>query len=444
MSVIMDLRPVAHAAGDDSLPAPLDLWGDARPLPAWVRAVAYDLDVDELVDVIIGRCLGIAFPSQALDEDFSARLAASTRANANCLRSVIAGEIAIEDVYPRTRCCPSRRCRHSCGSRRSRCSAGTGSASARMWAALDRRTCDEVIVGPRGPRHVPMQPACAPQLLTQAILGFQDHRGLPGRRDLHARLRGAQPVAGARAAEPGPGGAARRGRRGCRRPTWRSSSYPTSGSRPRGGGARRRSPRAPRHRVAVGMRTAQPGCQQRARVSAEPELSTVVWLEPDRAPGTRTVTGRPGRGDSAEARRGGGARRAAAAARPASGRTLTRGGQDAERVRARPGTPRPHRRRPPVVRYARRRAGDPADARPGRACPPVSWRASSGPWPGTRSRRRGCAGRWRRSSASCPTSPPPSTCSCTSTPCVTVFTRQRSCSAIRWANAEPSCRSPRA
>jgi len=99
MSVVVDRRPDAHVAGDVSLPAPLNLWGDARPLPAWVQAVAYDLDVDELVDVIIARCLGIAFPSQAGDDDFRARLAASTRANANCLRSVIAGEIAIEDVY---------------------------------------------------------------------------------------------------------------------------------------------------------------------------------------------------------------------------------------------------------------------------------------------------------------------------------------------------------
>jgi DNA-binding PucR family transcriptional regulator len=99
MSVIVDRLADAHAADDSPLPAPLDLWGDARPLPSWVQAAAYDLDVDELVDVIIARCLGIAFPSQALDEDFSARLAASTRANANCLRSVIAGEIAIEDVY---------------------------------------------------------------------------------------------------------------------------------------------------------------------------------------------------------------------------------------------------------------------------------------------------------------------------------------------------------
>ena len=214
MSVIMDLRPVAHAAGDDSLPAPLDLWGDARPLPAWVRAVAYDLDVDELVDVIIGRCLGIAFPSQALDEDFSARLAASTRANANCLRSVIAGEIAIEDVYPRKvlsfatvqaqlripqksmqRCYRISFCAHV---------GGAGSRDLRrviVNARTSART-DEVVL--RSAAADPDDP------------GLPGLRGLPSRRDLHARLRGAQSLAGAHAAEPGPGDAARRGRPRCR------------------------------------------------------------------------------------------------------------------------------------------------------------------------------------------------------------------------------------
>ena len=68
MSVVVDRRPDTDADGDAPLAAPLDLWGDARPLPAWVQAVAYDLDVDALVDVIIARCLGIAFPSQASDE----------------------------------------------------------------------------------------------------------------------------------------------------------------------------------------------------------------------------------------------------------------------------------------------------------------------------------------------------------------------------------------
>ena len=81
------------------MPTPLQLWRDDRPLPDWVRTLARDFDADGLVEGIIGRCVGIAFPTHAHDDDFRAALTASTRANARALRSVIAGEIALEDVY---------------------------------------------------------------------------------------------------------------------------------------------------------------------------------------------------------------------------------------------------------------------------------------------------------------------------------------------------------
>jgi sugar diacid utilization regulator len=81
------------------MPAPLQLWHDDRPLPDWVRALARDFDADSLVEGIIGRCVGIAFPTHAHDDDFRAALTASTRANARALRSVIAGTIALEDIY---------------------------------------------------------------------------------------------------------------------------------------------------------------------------------------------------------------------------------------------------------------------------------------------------------------------------------------------------------
>lgn len=80
-------------------PTPLRLWADESELPGWVREAAKDLDLECMLDVIIPRCIEIAFPTQSNDEEFRERLAASTRANATCLRSVIAGEIALEDVY---------------------------------------------------------------------------------------------------------------------------------------------------------------------------------------------------------------------------------------------------------------------------------------------------------------------------------------------------------
>ena len=87
------------AATDVGMPAPLNLWSDERQVPRWVREVAQDFDVDALIDTIIGCCLRVAFPNHIGDDEFRGHLTASTRANARCLRSVIAGDIALEDVY---------------------------------------------------------------------------------------------------------------------------------------------------------------------------------------------------------------------------------------------------------------------------------------------------------------------------------------------------------
>jgi len=98
MSLTIDNGQAMDTA-DVRMPAPLNLWHDDRPLPPWVQELARDFDVDDLVEVIIGRCLSIAFPNQAHDDEFRGYLTASTSANARCLRSVIAGEIALEDVH---------------------------------------------------------------------------------------------------------------------------------------------------------------------------------------------------------------------------------------------------------------------------------------------------------------------------------------------------------
>ena len=56
---------------------PLRLWADDRPLPAWAREIAKDFDVEELLETIIPRCLTIAFPNQAHDDEFREHLVAS-------------------------------------------------------------------------------------------------------------------------------------------------------------------------------------------------------------------------------------------------------------------------------------------------------------------------------------------------------------------------------
>lgn len=156
------------AAGED-MPAPLRLWRDDRPLPGWVQALAKDFDVDGLVEGIIARCVAIAFPTHAHDDDFRAALTASTRANARALRSVIAGDIALEDVYLEqvltfAKVQAQLRIPQKSMQRSYRISFFT------MWDSWNAHL-RSVIVEQDIPRD---EASLAQQLLTQTILGYQD------------------------------------------------------------------------------------------------------------------------------------------------------------------------------------------------------------------------------------------------------------------------------
>ena len=78
---------------------PFNLWSDDGDLPAWVQESAAHFDVDALLELVVPRCASIAFPSHTRDEAFLDRLRRSVRANAYALRSVIAGDLRLEDVY---------------------------------------------------------------------------------------------------------------------------------------------------------------------------------------------------------------------------------------------------------------------------------------------------------------------------------------------------------
>jgi PucR C-terminal helix-turn-helix domain len=168
MSLTIDNGQTRDSA-DVPMPAPLHLWRDERPLPDWVKALADDFDVDDLVEVIIGRCLAIAFPNQAHDDEFRDYLTASTSANARCLRSVIAGEIALEDVYLETvlsfaKVQAQLRIPQKSMQRSYRVSFFT------MWEAWSAQLRRAIV-----DRDVDRdEAALAQQLLTQTILGYQD------------------------------------------------------------------------------------------------------------------------------------------------------------------------------------------------------------------------------------------------------------------------------
>ena len=204
--------------------------------------------------------------------------------------------------------------------------------------------------------------------LTQVDPGLPGPRRLAGRRDLHPRLRGAEPVARPRAPEPG----ARRAARGGRRPV----------------GVRPGDPRLPagRHHVAVLLPRLAEGAADPARgrpalgVEAHQSLvyplslsSTVVWL----AGWSRGSRGIDAARRASSTRLGAAAAVSdAAAAGPTGSGSALRQAEDAERVRSRGAT----RTAPRAVGRAvrRRRARDPAAAgrragpgvRGGRARPP--------------------------------------------------------------------------
>jgi PucR C-terminal helix-turn-helix domain len=156
-------------ASETQMPTPLQLWRDDRALPEWVGVVARDFDADGLVEGIIGRCVGIAFPTHAHDDDFRAALTASTRANARALRSVIAGEIALEDVYLTevlsfAKVQAQLRIPQKSMQRSYRISFFT------MWEAWSAHLRDVVIARDVGRDEAML----AQQLLTQTILAYQD------------------------------------------------------------------------------------------------------------------------------------------------------------------------------------------------------------------------------------------------------------------------------
>lgn len=68
-------------------------------MPEWAKDAASAFDVAGLLDVVVPRCVSIAFPELVNDDDFLLRLRRSVEANARALRSVIAGELLLDEVY---------------------------------------------------------------------------------------------------------------------------------------------------------------------------------------------------------------------------------------------------------------------------------------------------------------------------------------------------------
>lgn len=78
---------------------PFALWAERGHLPEWVRTAAAVFPVEDLLDSVVPRCVSIAFPDRINDDEFLRQLRCSVQANARALRSVIAGDLRLDEVY---------------------------------------------------------------------------------------------------------------------------------------------------------------------------------------------------------------------------------------------------------------------------------------------------------------------------------------------------------
>ncbi|MGY1692423.1 PucR family transcriptional regulator [Geodermatophilus sp. SYSU D01105] len=69
-----------------------------EPLPAWVRALAADVDLTALCDRVVARDVAVAFPDLADDPGFAEHLRASVQENLRLLQQVLCGRLPLDAV----------------------------------------------------------------------------------------------------------------------------------------------------------------------------------------------------------------------------------------------------------------------------------------------------------------------------------------------------------
>ena len=220
MSMTLDREPETHAA--DSTDAGAAEPVARRPAAARMGRRAWPRNLTS-TSWSTSSSAGVwpsPFRTRRTTRSSAATSPASTRANARCLRSVIAGEIALEDVYLEqvlsfAKVQAQLRIPQKSMQRSYRISFFT------MWEAWSAHLRQAIVERDVDRDEAALAPAAADP----------DHPGLPGlrrlsgRRDLHPRLRGAEPVPRAYAPQPRQGHPARRERgavrlgRGDPRPT---------------------------------------------------------------------------------------------------------------------------------------------------------------------------------------------------------------------------------
>lgn len=90
--------------GDSSaVGAPEFLVGGMPRLPEWVQRMSASMDLKSLGDVVVARCVAVAFPQYAYDEDFVQRLRASILENLHGLQELLCGHTTLAEVELKAR-----------------------------------------------------------------------------------------------------------------------------------------------------------------------------------------------------------------------------------------------------------------------------------------------------------------------------------------------------
>jgi hypothetical protein len=95
--------PPDQTADSTATASPESLVNGVPRLPEWVQRVSASVDLESLGDVVTARCVAVAFPQHADDEDFVGRLRASILENLHGLRDLLCGHTTLAEVQLKAR-----------------------------------------------------------------------------------------------------------------------------------------------------------------------------------------------------------------------------------------------------------------------------------------------------------------------------------------------------
>jgi hypothetical protein len=100
---VLAALPDATGGSSAAVGAPEFLVGGMPRLPEWVQQMSASMDLKSLADVVVARCLAMAFPQYGHDEDYVQRLRASILENLHGLQELLCGRTTLAEVQLKAR-----------------------------------------------------------------------------------------------------------------------------------------------------------------------------------------------------------------------------------------------------------------------------------------------------------------------------------------------------